>query len=68
MVLIVWIVVAVLALVVLGVLAFGLLGAAGRLDRELRALERDVQPLLTEAQATAQRAAAQRAERSATTD
>jgi hypothetical protein len=66
--LIVWIVVAVLAVLVLGVLGYGLLGAAGRLNRELRALERDVQPLLTEAQATAQRAAAQRAERSATTD
>jgi len=66
--LIVWIVVAVLAVLVLGVLAYGLLGAAGRLGRELRALERDVQPLRTEAQATAQRAADQRAERSATAD
>ena len=68
MVLIVWIVVAVLAVVVLGVLAFGVLGALGRLNRELRALERDVQPLRVEAQATAERAAAQRAERAATAD
>jgi hypothetical protein len=67
-VLTVWIVVAVLALVVLGVLGHGLLGAFGRLDRELQALERDVRPLLTEAQATAQKAAAQRAERAEATD
>ncbi|CCH88040.1 conserved exported protein of unknown function [Modestobacter italicus] len=60
MLLIVWIVVAVLALGVLGVLAYGLLGAAGRLRRELSGLEQDVQPLLVEAQATAARAAAQR--------
>lgn len=68
MLLTVWIVVAVLAVLVLGVLGYGLLGAAGRLDRELRAFERDVRPVLAEAQATAERAAAQRAERSATTD
>ena len=60
MLLIVWIVVAVLALGVLGVLAYGLLGAAGRLRRELSGLEQDVQPLLVEAQAAAARAAAQR--------
>jgi hypothetical protein len=60
--LIVWVVVAVLVLLVLGVLGYSLLGAAGRLSRELRGLERDVRPLLAEAQATAQRAAAQRAE------
>ncbi|WP_369138240.1 hypothetical protein [Modestobacter versicolor] len=68
MVLIVWIVVAVLALLVLGVLAYSLLGAAGRLSRELRGLERDVAPLLAEAQAAADRAAAQRALRSETDD
>jgi hypothetical protein len=66
--LIVWIAVAVLVLLVLGVLAYHVLGAAGRLGRELRGLERDVQPLLTEAQAAAARAAEQRAERSATAD
>jgi heme/copper-type cytochrome/quinol oxidase subunit 2 len=67
-VLIVWIVVPVLALLVLGVLGYGVLGAAERLDGELRALERDVRPVLAEAQATAARAAAQRADRSATAD
>jgi hypothetical protein len=54
---VVWIAVAVLAVVVLGALAYGVLGAAGRLRRELAALERDVRPLLTDAQATATRAA-----------
>jgi Tfp pilus assembly protein PilV len=54
---VVWIAVAVLAVVVLGVLAYGVLGAAGRLRRELAALEQEVRPLLTEAQATAARAA-----------
>ena len=53
---VVWIAVAVLALVVLGALVHGLLGAAGRLRRELAALEREVRPLLGEAQATAARA------------
>ena len=38
--LIVWIVVVVLSLVVLGAIAYGLLGAAGRLGRELEAAER----------------------------
>jgi hypothetical protein len=60
--LIVWIVVVVLVLLVLGVLGYSLLGAAGRLSRELRGLERDVRPLLAEAQAAAERAAAQRSE------
>jgi hypothetical protein len=66
--LIVWIAVAVLALGLLGVLGYSLLGAAGRLGRELRGLERDVQPVLAELQATAAKAAAQRTDRSATTD
>jgi hypothetical protein len=60
--LIVWIAVAVLAVLVLGVLGYGLLGAAGRLSRELRGLQRDVRPLLAEAQAAAERAAAQRSD------
>jgi len=64
--LIVWIAVAVLVLLVLGVLAYNVLGAAGRLGRELRGLERDVRPLLAEAQAAARKAAAQKADRSAT--
>jgi len=55
--LIVWIVVVVLSLVVLGAIAYGLLGAAGRLGRELEAAEREVRPLLDRAQATAARAA-----------
>jgi hypothetical protein len=54
-VLIVWIVVVVLALVVLGAVGYGLFGAAGRLRRELEAAERDVRPLLTQAQATSAR-------------
>ncbi len=54
---VVWIAVAVLAVVVLGALAYGVLGAAGRLRREVAAFEREVRPLLTEAQATAARAA-----------
>ncbi|SNS12302.1 hypothetical protein SAMN06893096_102116 [Geodermatophilus pulveris] len=49
--------VAVLAVVVLGSLVYGVLGAAGRLRREVAALERELRPLLTEAQATAARAA-----------
>jgi hypothetical protein len=65
-VLIVWIVVAVLALLVLGVLGYSLVGAARRLDRELRGLEGDVQPVLAELQATAARVAEQRTDRSAT--
>jgi hypothetical protein len=49
----------VFALVALGAVAFGVLGAAGRLRREVAAAEREVRPLLDEAQATAARAAAQ---------
>jgi hypothetical protein len=56
--LIVWIVVVVLALVVLGAIGYGVLGAAGRLRRELEAAERDVRPLLEQAQATAARTTA----------
>ncbi|HEY0403646.1 MAG TPA: hypothetical protein VGD09_16630 [Blastococcus sp.] len=55
-VLIVWIVVVVLSLVVLGAIGYGLVGAAGRLRRELAAAERDVRPLLEQAQAVASRA------------
>ena len=68
MLLIVWIAAAVLVLLVLGVLGYNVLGAAGRLARELRGLEQDVRPLLTEAQAAAARAAEQRAERSTNAD
>jgi hypothetical protein len=55
--LVVWIAVVVLAVVVLGSLAFGLFGAAKRLRGELAALEREVRPVLAEAQAAATRAA-----------
>jgi Na+-transporting methylmalonyl-CoA/oxaloacetate decarboxylase gamma subunit len=55
---VVWVAVVVLALVVLAVLAFGVLGAVRRLARELRAAEDDVRPFVTQAQATAARAAA----------
>jgi type II secretory pathway pseudopilin PulG len=54
--LVVWIVVGVLALVVLGALAYGVQGARTRLAREVTAFEREVRPLLTEAQAAAARA------------
>jgi hypothetical protein len=54
--LIVWIVVVVLALVVLGAIGYSLLGAAGRLGRELEGAERDVRPLLAQVHATAARA------------
>ncbi|MGY2066350.1 hypothetical protein [Blastococcus sp. SYSU DS0619] len=54
-----WIVLAVvvvLALVVLGVVAHGTLGAFGRLGRELEAAERDVAPVRTQVQQSAERA------------
>jgi hypothetical protein len=59
--LIVWIVVVVLALVVLGAIGYGVLGAAGRLRRELEAAERDVRPLLVQTQATSTRVTARAA-------
>lgn len=54
---VVWIVVVVLAVVVLGALAYGVLGARARLAREVTAFEREVQPLLDQVAATAERAA-----------
>ena len=60
---VVWIAVVALSLVVLGAIAFSLLGAGQRLARELRAAERDVRPVLEQAQATAARAAALQEER-----
>ena len=50
--LVVWIVVVVLALVVLGGIGYGVLGAAGRLRREIEGAQRDLQPVLTDVQAT----------------
>ena len=61
--LIVWLIAVVLALVVLGMVAYGLLGAAGRLGREMQAAERDVRPLLEKIQAA--QAAAEARERTA---
>lgn len=52
----VWVGVGVLAVVVLGVISYGLLGAVTRLRREVEGAQRDLQPLLTELQATAARA------------
>ncbi len=63
---VVWVVVVVLALVVLGAVAHGLLGAAGRLRREMEAAERDVAPLLQQISA-AQAAAEARDSASADT-
>ena len=68
MLLTVWIVVAVLALLALGILGYGLVGALGRFSREVRALQRDAEPLVRDAQAAAAKAAEQRTERSATAD
>ena len=57
MLLVVWIAVAVLAVVVLGALAYGLLGALTRLRREVTAFERELRPVMAQVQATAVRAA-----------
>jgi hypothetical protein len=54
-----WIVLAgvlVAALLVLGVVAYGVLGAFGRLGRELEGAERDTRPLIERIQATLARA------------
>jgi hypothetical protein len=58
--LVVWIVVAVLAVLVLGSIGFGVLGALKRLRREVRGLEGELRPVLAEVQATQERIAAQR--------
>ena len=50
--LIVWIVVVVLAVVVLGGIGYGVLGAAARLRREIEGVERDLRPVLADVQAT----------------
>ena len=63
MVWVVLVVAVVLALVVLGVVGYLVLGAFRRLDRELQAAERDVRPLLDQAQATAARAGERSANR-----
>ncbi|WP_346623638.1 hypothetical protein [Blastococcus montanus] len=58
-----WIVLAVvvlLALVVLAVVGHGVLGAFGRLNRELAAAEDDVRPVLEQVQLSAEHAARRR--------
>ena len=67
MLLVVWVVVAVLAVLVLGGIGFAVLGALQRLTRELRGLAGQLRPVLTEVQATADRAAALRATDGTTT-
>jgi hypothetical protein len=52
----VWVAVVVLALVVLGALAYGLVGALTRLRREVEGAQRDMKPVLEQLQATAARA------------
>lgn len=54
--LVVWVVVVVLCAVVLGAVAYGVLGARARLAREVTAFEREVRPLLEQAATTAERA------------
>jgi hypothetical protein len=61
--LLVWLGVAVLALVVLGAVGYGVFAAFSRLGREVAALDREVRPVLEQVQAT-QAAAAERAARS----
>ena len=60
MLLIVWIAVVVLALVVLGGMAYGLFGAFSRLGREVASFEGEVRPVLDQVQATAAAAQARR--------
>ena len=55
--LVVWIVVVVLAVVVLGALAYGVQGARTRLAREVTAFEREVRPLLDQVASTQERVA-----------
>jgi hypothetical protein len=62
--LVVWIVAGLVVLAVLGSVLFGLAGSLRRLRRELSAFERELQPVLDEAQGAAARATALR-ERSA---
>jgi Trk-type K+ transport system membrane component len=50
--LIVWIAVVVVAVLALGIVGYLVLGAAGRLRRELDGAERDVRPLLDQLAAT----------------
>jgi hypothetical protein len=59
--LVVWIVVAVVAVVILGGLLYSLLGAVQRLRREVEAMQAQLRPVLEQAQDAAEAAAARRA-------
>ena len=59
----VWVGVAVVSVVVLGGLVYGVLGAAKRLAREMAALDRETRPVLDEVQRTLARAAEAGADR-----
>ena len=61
--LVVWIVTGLVVLAVLGSVLFGVAGSLRRLGQELSALERELEPVRTQAQATAARAAAVRERR-----
>ena len=58
--LVVWIVTGLVVVAVLGSVVFAVVGALRRLGRELSALEQELEPVRTQAQATAARAAAVR--------
>jgi len=59
----VWIGVAVLALLVLGIIGYGLVGALTRLRREVEGAQQDLAPVLEQLQATAAHAEAVAARR-----
>jgi hypothetical protein len=59
----VWIGVAVVAVAVLGIIGYGLVGALTRLRREVEGAQGDLQPVLEQLQATAARAEAVAARR-----
>ena len=59
----VWIGVAVFALLVLGIIGFGVVGALSRLRREVEGAQRDLAPVLEQLQATAAHAEAVAARR-----
>ena len=59
----VWIGVAVLALLVLGIVGYGLVGALTRLRREVEGAQQDLAPVLEQLQATAAHADAVAARR-----
>ena len=58
--LVVWIVTGLVVLAVLGSVLFGVAGSLRRLGSELDALDRELEPVRTQARATAARAAAVR--------